>query len=299
MKRKIIVIGIIILLTFVGLSGCNEKTTITQEPEDFAEQLPQINESIRISLANIYIYINNYDYYYRWSQLMNLAFITESMINDMQNLENEIKEEVNKIENALVDYYQLKNNANLSELTGSEKESMNDIEAKILDYHENLYNINSTLEVMARYTEFWDLTSVKQILLEDYGAIIDLMNQKDQNEGFEDLLQYPEQLIQLCWKLKDNDEQKNNLNIVTYSEDIINIWDIYTEAWELYEEYLNLLVVGRYGSAESKYTEYSQKNNEALEIEATQNLNEINNQMDQWYQKNIGEYLDLFEEYLV
>ena len=62
---------------------------------------------------------------------------------------------------------------------------------------------------------------------------------------------------------------------------------------------LNLLVEGSYGSAESKYTEYSQKSNEALEIEATQNLNELNNQIDQWYQKNIGEYLDLFEEYPV
>ena len=297
MNWKNVVFGIIILLIAVVCSGCIEETTKTQETKNFNEQLPQINESFGISLANIYIYINNYDYYYRCSLLINLDFITESLINDMQNFENNIKVTVSYIENTSIEYYQLKNDANLNQITDSDIERINDIEAKILDYYENVDNISSALDGIARYSEFWNLTRVKQILLEDYRTILDLMNQKIQNEEFEDSLQYPEQLIQLCNKLKTNGEQKNDLNIITYDEDILNIWNIYIEAWELYEEYLNLLVEGRYDSAKSKYTDYSQKNNEALEIEATQNLNEFNNQIEYWYQKNIGEYLDLFEGY--
>ncbi len=215
----------------------------------------------------------------------------------MQILEDNIKNVVTDIENEIVDYNQLKNDANLSQLTDSDIERINDIEIKILDYYENVNNISSALDGITRYTEFWNLTRVKQIILEDYRSILDLMNQKIQNEELEDSLQYPEQLIQLCKKLKNNDEQKNNLSIITYSEEVLNLWNIYIEAWELYEEYLTLLVEGRYDSANSKYTEYSQKNNEASEIEANQNLDEFNNQIDNWYQKNIEKYLDLFEEY--
>jgi hypothetical protein len=264
MNKKVIGIGIIFVLIVVGYSGCMEETIRTQEPIDFKEQLPLINESLRASLTDINIYINNYDYYYRWSILINLESITDSLIIFMQILEDDIKNVVTDIENEIFDYHRLKNDANLSQFTDSDIERINDIEAKILDYYENVDNISSVVDGIVRHTEFWNLTRVKQIYLEDYSTILDLMNQKIQNEEFEDSLQYPEQLIQLCMKLTNNDEQKNNLNIIAYSEDILNIWNIYIEAWELYEEYLNLLVEGKYDSAKSKYTEYSQKNNEAL-----------------------------------
>ena len=297
MKKQVIGIGITFILIIICFSGCIEENIRTQEPLDFREQLPLINESLSASFTDIYIYINNYDYYYRWSILINLESITDSLIIFMQIFENNIKNAVTDIENEVDNYYKLKNDANLSQFTDSDIRRINDIEAKILDYNENVDNISFVIDGMARYTEFWNLTRVKQIYLEEYSTIIDLMNQEIQNEELENSLQYPEQLIQLCKKLTNNDEQKNNLKIITYSEDILNIWNIYIEAWELYEEYLNLLVEGEYDSAKSKYTEYSQKNNEASEIEATQNLDEFNDQIDYWYQKNIEEYLDLFEEY--
>jgi hypothetical protein len=297
MKNEVIGIGITFILIIIYFSGCIEENIRTQEPLDFREQLPLINESLSVSFADINIYIKNYDYYYRWSILINLVLITDSLIIFMQILENNIKNAVTDIENEVDNYYKLKNDANLSQFTDSDIRRINDIEAKILDYNENVDNISFVIDGMARYTEFWNLTRVKQIYLEEYSTIIDLMNQEIQNEELENSLQYPEQLIQSCKKLTNNDEQKNNLNIITYSEDILNIWNIYIEAWELYEEYLNLLVESEYDSAKSKYTEYSQKNNEASEIEATQNLDEFNDQIDYWYQINIEEYLDLFEEY--
>ena len=68
--------------------------------------------------------------------------------------------------------------------------------------------------------------------------MIELMNNKVEGEEYNDALQYLEQLIQLCVEIKNNDVKKHDLSIVNYTDMIIN-WDLYIEAWVLYEEYLN------------------------------------------------------------
>ena len=295
MQKKLFVSGIVLVLFFIGLSGCTENRT--QKIDEFAVRLPDIDEFVKMNLANIYKDINEYDGKYKWSALMNFAFFTETMIDDMENYEIMINGKISDIENDTEDFDELKSKMDENQLTDDEIDLINQIETSILDFETNIDKINSCLNAMTTYRQFVNLSSVKLVLLEDYLNTLSLMYTKVESEEYKDALDYPDQLIQYCNDMKTNDQQKGNLNMVNYGTETSRMWNLYIKSWELYEDYLNLLIKQKYSIAESKYTEFSEKYSEAYEIEATQNINKLNNDLDAWYHGNIGIYIDLFEEY--
>jgi hypothetical protein len=302
MNKKLILLILSFIVSINFLSGCTDSdnsTDITQGTETFIQNLNEMNENdfFQICLSNIYVHISDYDAEYKWSYLMNYAFFTTSMLNGMKNYEEKISEELSDLENGSIDYQHYKENAILDELTNSQKNIMDEIESVIQVYEENKSTVNNIFSSMLKYRKFVNLTKLKTEVLEDYSTNLDLMNEKVTSEEYEDASEYPEKLIQYCNELKDNDLQKDNLSIIDYNQTILGVWDIYIESWELYDEYLDLIIGGKYSQADTKYTEYSQKYNDALEIESSQNVNKINDQIDAWYQENIGDYSDLFEEY--
>ena len=299
MKKPLIIFGIVILLVTVGLSGCENKSAEkrTQATEDFAYVLSLIdeNEIFELELHNINTAIYNFNFNYKWSILMNYAYYTESIMNGMENYENEIKSEVSVFENHSKNYTQLKSEADLEQLTKSESDKMEKAEAIISDYLTDESNVNMVLESMGKYREFVDTIRYAQIIIENYTTKLNIMNSLVTADNAEAAISYVSDLVQLCQEMYNNSKKKAELGLANYNEAAINSTLVLKEAWEIYEEYLNLVIQGRDSTA--KYNEYSQKYAEAMALSADENINEINNQVDEWYQNNIFAYLDLFAEY--
>ena len=174
---------------------------------------------------------------------------------------------------------------------------MDDIEDKISDFEKDKDKVNYCLVNMTTYRKYLNLTSQKLTLLENYENTLMLMNNRVEDEEYDKAVTSCEDIIQIFFTLKPIAYQMSNLSILDYSEEILGIWDMYIDSWEVYKEYLNLLIDGKYGQAESKYDEYSDIYDDILAIENTDNLNENNSEIDNWYTTHIGIYLDLFEEY--
>jgi hypothetical protein len=219
------------------------------------------------------------------------------MIKEMQVYENDIDTEMTNIETIINNYQQLKEEVDLSHLTAAETNVMDKIEASILDYETNKNTLVSSLNSMETYRNFLNFSRFKLIMLENYENTLSIMNSKVESGEYEDALVRSEQLIELFNNLKVNEYQRANLSVQNYSAEVLSVWDLYIESWEIYNEYLDLLIDGKYTQAETKYTEYSENYNEALEIEYEENISEGNNEIDQWYQSNIAVSFDLFENY--
>jgi hypothetical protein len=258
MKKQFAVVGVTLILLTIALSGCQGERT--KGTEDFAETLSPITEnSVRTNLSNINANIYNFDANYRWSYIMNLnlTFFTESLITDMQNYETRIKDARLAVENSSLEYYTAKAKADIHQLTPEETSTMNDIETMLSDFQVDKEKVTTVVSSMATYREFIDAARLTLILGGNYTATVTLMNSKFLAQQYEEALVYAGELTQLCQDMKNLSQQKMDLGIATYSQDVLTSWDVMKEAWELYEQYLTLLLQDENGS--SAYIEYSQK----------------------------------------
>jgi len=294
-KQKSIGYGILVLaiIGIIFISGCIK----SPETKQFAESLPQINENLGIALGNIHTDFYNYDLEYKWSRLMNYLTITESMINEMKIYEDKIKNEMSYIENTTIQFQQSKQNVDINQLSEEEKNTLNEIETKITDYQTNKDKINSCLNAMQTYREFIDIGRLKLIKLEEFYTKLNSINEEIESGYYDDALSDIDDLKQIVVDIKNLVLRQSELGILTYDEKVISSWGIYLESLDELKKYVNYLKAGDYESADSQYTIYSQKYTEAVKASESENINLINNQIDAWYQNNIGVCVDIFVQY--
>jgi len=294
-KQKSIGYGILVLaiIGIIFISGCIK----SPETKQFAESLPQINENLGIALGNIHTDFYNYDLEYKWSRLMNYLTITESMINEMKIYEDKIKNEMSYIENTTIQFQQSKQNVDINQLSEEEKNTLNEIETKITDYQTNKDKINSCLNAMQTYCEFIDIGRLKLIKLEEFYTKLNSINEEIESGYYDDALSDIDDLKQIVVDIKNLVLRQSELGILTYDEKVISSWGIYLESLDELKKYVNYLKAGDYESADSQYTIYSQKYTEAVKASESENINLINNQIDAWYQNNIGVCVDIFVQY--
>jgi len=294
MKRNIATIGIIIILLIVSFTGCTQ--TVSEDTQYFIDNIPDMDENLRISLTNINTHLNNYDTEYKWSILMNYLTITSSMLSNMENYQESINDELSYIDALILDYNSAKEKANLDQLDNEETTQMNNINDMILDYNMNKDKVDYCLSNMSIYQEYLTLVVQKLTLLEDYESHSLLLNNRVEDEEYEKAINTTDTIVDLFNQLKPIAFQMSNLSILDYSEEILGIWDMYIESWQLYKEHLELTIEGKYNQAEIKYNEYAEIFDDILVIENTDNINEGNNEIDYWYTTHIGSYLGLFED---
>ena len=228
---------------------------------------------------------------------MNYLTITESMISEMETYENKIKKEMSYIKNLTIQFQQLKQGADINQLSEEEKRILNEIETKIAEYQENKDKIDSCLNAMQTYREFIDIVRLKLIKLEEFSAKLNSINEEIESGYYDDAISDIEDLKQIVKDIKDLVLQQSELGILTYDEEVISSWDIYLESLDELKKYVDYLKLGDYESADSQYMIYSRKYTEAVKASESENINLINNQMDNWYQSNIGICVDLFVQY--
>lgn len=269
------------------------------ETKQFAGNLPQVNENLRISLKNIHTDFYNYDIDYSVNRLMNLLTITDSIITGMEKEENNIKEDMSNAEETISNFQTAKQSVNTDQLSEEEKDVMNQINTKIDDYNSNKEKLNSCLSKMQTYREWVSLVKDNVKLMEQWTNQLTLMNEYVQSEKYQDALTKVNEIQNTVSKLKQNAQKREATGIQDFSTEAMESYDVYSESFEYYKEYINLLIAEDYDSADLKYTEYSQKYSEAISMgtDKEASITETINEVDKWYQSNIGVCFDIFKNY--
>ncbi len=287
MKKNIIVIVVMLVLSISYFSGCVEEN-------EFIKNLDTYDEDIDTYLENIYFHLWMYEIDYDWNSLMNYLTFTETMIQDMEEYESDIDEEMYNLDIYIADYQDSKDT---SGITHTQRDVYNNIEDMIDDYNSNKSSVDVCLSNMETYREFINLTRIKLQKLEEYEGELTLMNFKVEEEEYEEAKNYVENLSRIIGELSEIENKREKLKIQTYSEEIKGVWNMWIDVWELYDEYLDLLIEKKYSSADKKYDEYSALYDDVYAIESSETLTQVNSEISKWYQDNIGTYSELFERY--
>ena len=287
MKKNIIVIVVMLVLSISYFSGCVEEN-------EFIKNLDTYDEDIDTYLENIYFHLWMYEIDYDWNSLMNYLTFTETMIQDMEEYESDIDEEMYNLDIYIADYQDSKDT---SRITDTQRDVYNNIEDMIDDYNSNKSSVDVCLSNMETYREFINLTRIKLQKLEEYEGELTLMNFKVEEEEYEEAKNYVENLSRIIGELSEIENKREKLKIQTYSEEIKGVWNMWIDVWELYDEYLDLLIEKKYSGADTKYDEYSALYDDVYAIESSETLTQVNSEISKWYQDNIGTYSELFEKY--
>ncbi|MHA1748613.1 MAG: hypothetical protein ACTSYF_08250 [Promethearchaeota archaeon] len=230
---------------------------------------------------------------------MNLLTITDSIINGMKKAESNIREDITQAENIISNYQAAKQNVNINQLSNEEKNLVNQIDVKINEFNSNKDKLNSCLSKMETYREWVTLVRDNAKLLEKLENQLTLMNEYVQSEKYQEALQKANEIQNTVNQMKINAQKREATGIQDFSAEAMTSYDAYSESFEYYKEYINLLINGDYENAELKYIEYSQKYSEAISMGTKEeaSISETINEADMWYQNNIGVCLDLFTQY--
>ncbi len=152
---------------------------------------------------------------------------------------------------------------------------------------------------METYREWIILVKENAELLEKLDNQLILLNEYVQSEKYQDALQKVNEIQNTINQMKINAQKREATGIQDFSAETMASYDVYSESFEYYKEYINLLINEDYENAESKYIEYSQKYSEAISMgtEEEASISAAINEADVWYQNNIGVCLNLFTQY--
>ena len=286
---------LLILLSLVFLSGCVQ----SPETKQFSQNLPQYDENLEINLGNIHTYFYNYDLDYSVNRLMNVLTITDSMITGMEKEENNIKEDMSNFEESFNDYQTAKSAININRLSEEDNLIVTKIENKINDYNSNKDKITSCLSKMEEYRDWITLVNDNAKILEKFETQSLLMNEYLQSEKYQEAFSKVNEIQTTINQMEDNAQKRKDSGIQTFSTEAIQSYDALSDSYDIYKEYINLLIDEEWEESETKYIEYSQEYSEAISMGADEDASIIETitEADTWYQNNIGVCFDLFRSY--
>ena len=265
MSKHTIFPSIFILVTLMGLvflSGCVQ----SPETKQFSQNLPQIDENLKINLGNIHTDFYNYDLDYSVIRLMNVLTITDSMITGMEKEENNVREEMSNFEESVKDYQTTKSSINVNQLSDEDNVIVTRIDNKISDYNSNKDKINSCLSKMEEYRKWITLVNDNAKILEKFETQSLLMNEYVQSEKYQDALAKLNELQTTINQMKNNAQKRKDSGIQVFSSETMASYDAFSDSYNIYKEYVNLLIDEEWEEAETKYIEYSQEYSEAISM---------------------------------
>ena len=297
-SKRTIFTSIFILLMIVGLvflSGCVQ----SPETKQFSQNLPQIDKNLKINLGNIHTDFYNYDLDYSVNRLMNVLTITDSMITGMEKKENNVREDMSNFEESSNDYQTTKSSININQLSDENNVIVTRINNKISDYNSNKDKINSCLSKMEEYREWITLVRDNIKILEKFESQSFLMNEYVQSEKYQEALSKVNEMQSTINQMKYNAQKRKDSGIQSFSTEAMESYDALSDSYNVYKEYINLLIDEDWEESEIKYIEYSQEYSIAISMGSDKDasITETINEADTWYQNNIGVCFDLFRSY--
>ena len=294
MNKTVIVLITLMLVSIGFLSGCNENRNVGTQI--FIVDLQPTEDTLCRLLNNLYVNQKDFDAQFKWTTVMNQV-VMNSTIDSMDKNRSNIIVDIDGLDSAEKVYYEDKLNANLEELTSQQKTQANRIKEMIDYYNTKENNLLEYVDMLDLYIDFVNYTRIKMTLLEDNQNTFNLMISYVDNAEYEKAIRKGLELLQIYHDLKDNEFARANLNMLNYSEEILSVWDLYIEGMQYYIKYLNLTLDGRYSQAEIQHNLYEDRFNQAKEIEGSKNPTATNEEIDSWYNNNIGVYTNMFVDY--
>ncbi|MCC7574791.1 hypothetical protein KO361_04325 [Candidatus Woesearchaeota archaeon] len=288
-------IFLISILCLIILTGCEQQ----KELDYFAESLENINNQMDVYLSNINTDLYNYNLNHGFDRLVNLAFITNTYLTNMKNIENELKKDMNSFEELTSVFLNAESESNLNKLSESQKIILDEIHSKIDDYADNKNKLEDCLNNMNSYHIWTELIKEKISLQEKYENEEALTVLNVENEKYYEALKKLDESQKTLRDLKQVEIKINNTGIQKYSKEELQEYDQLIEIEEIYRELIMLLLQEKYYEAELKNEEYLKKyydfitNTPSFSHSIYTELDSIEN----WYSENIGVCLKIFEKY--
>ena len=125
------------------------------------------------------------------------------------------------------------------------------------------------------------------------------MNEYIQAEKYQDALNKINEIQNTINQMKLNGQKREASGVQVFSNQAMASYDAFSQSYNYYEDYINLLIKEDYDNADLKYTEYSKKYSEAISMGSDEesSISETINEADSWYQSNVGVCFDLFNNY--
>ena len=283
----------LIIISLLFVTGCAK----SQETIDFENNLFQADENLGVSLKNVYTDFYNYNIDYSADRIFSSVAITQSMVKGMENKENEIKEDMASFEEDMNTYNSMRTSADIDSISEENKRIDQKIQTKISDFNSAKPKIESCLSYMVTFREFVDLGRLNTIKLEDFTYKNELINNQIESEDYADALTEVENLKRIVRELKTNAEDRSKLGILTFSDQVINSWELYIDSLDELKVYIEYLDDEDYDSAETQYVVYSKAYTATIDESQDENLMQSLDEIDAWYYDNIGVCLTELKKY--
>ncbi|MEK6826241.1 MAG: hypothetical protein AABY07_06235 [Nanoarchaeota archaeon] len=195
------------------------------------------------------------------------------------------------------EYLLSKEKININAFSSEEKKLIEDIDKKIEDYNSNKDKINSCVDNMGEYRNYVVLVKERLVLYDKYDSQTLALGSYVDAGRYQNALQEVRNIKKTVREFKENLIRRKEYNIQVISNNQLQSWDSLLEVYDIYEEYLNLEIQGDYYLADSKYQELTEKFSDAIVESGEESITEAIDEIDGWYENNIGSCFDIFEEY--
>lgn len=277
------------LLVFV--SACSP----SPETRAFIDALPQLNENIGTDLRDIDAHFENYDLKFRATTIVNLDVIPNSSIIGMERIEEDITRDVATAWQSVVSYNQLKSAADVGSLPPETAVLVPGLDSKVSAFNADRETIISCLDRMREYRGFAGLLSANAALFETLELQTSELQKHVSADRTQDALNQIDEIQKTIEYIQKNAESRTATGIQIFSQETLGY---YAELMDSYDVYGQYVLEEDEDRAESLYRQYSEIRSDAVAMITDDDAGVTNkvNEIDAWYQSNIGVCINLFHD---
>lgn len=275
------------------ISACTS-TSPDFETQTLIDSIPSLEERLGTGLRSIDAGFQEYDSQFSAIKVVNLLVITDSFITGMEKNEKDILESLSQVEEEIAQFNLLRVGAQVSSLPKESMDIVNSFESNRLVFNSNKGKIENCLDKMGEYRHFvvlsqenlelTELFTSQTIKLEAYAS------SGQTNEAVLEVIKIQDTIN----KVKANTQSITETGVQKFSQETMDSHDALHNAYEIYKQHL---VEQDEYKAEELYLQYSKDFSNAIAMvpDDEASISATANEIDEWYQINIGVCLNVFD----
>jgi hypothetical protein len=284
-----------VMLTLLGLLVLVSACTPSAETQIFMDSLPQLDENLQTDLRNIDTEFENYDLEFGVTRIMNLALIPNSVIISMGRLESDLAKDVASAEEDIASYNKLKTAADASSFDAQTTLLVDEFDSKKSTFNDNKPKVSTCLAKMVEYREFVGLLRANAIISEAFDSQTVQLDEYVSAEQYDDAIGEISKIQKTIYDMKSNAELRADSGIQTFSEEVMASYDALIDSYNIYRQYILEEDEDEYEALFLKYSQ-SYANTIAMGTDEDGSITVTINEIDDWYQSNIGVCINLFDD---
>ena len=285
----------ILPMMFLGLLVFVSACAPSAETPAFVDAFPQLDENLGTDLRGIDAHFENYDLKFRATTLVNLSVIPTSLIIGMQSIEADIVKDLATAGERAESYDRLKSAVEASSLSPEMTALVQRLDSKVSAFNANKPVLFSCLGGMREYRDFVGLLSTNSELFESFELQTSELQKHVSADRDQEALNQIDEIQKTIENLQTNARSRSATGIQVFSHETL---DNYGELIDSYEIYGRYVLEEDEERAESLYRQYSEMRSHAVAMITDDDASVTNtiNEIDAWYQANIGPCINLFDD---